>query len=90
MPGTFDVEATHTYATPGTFTPIIVVHDVGGSTLVTLNTSNTGVATITVTNSTVTGVGGFKAVEGVPTGTIALGTFTNPNPRQRPPTSPPH
>jgi hypothetical protein len=31
--GSFNVEATHIYAKPGTYKPSIVVHDVGGSTV---------------------------------------------------------
>jgi hypothetical protein len=72
--GSFNVQGTHAYAKPGTYTTTILVADDGGSK-VTL----TGTATITdaaVTDS----VSNFTAVEGQNTGTLVLATFTDPNP----------
>jgi hypothetical protein len=70
----FIVVGTHAYATPGVYSITTNVTDVGGSA-VTL----TGSAT--VTDVAVTGaVRSFPAVEGQNTGTIVLGTFTDPNP----------
>ncbi len=75
--GSFNVEATHKYAKPGTYTPSIVVHDDGGST-VTLATPNT--ASIAVTDAAVTGsTKNFTAVEGINTGMFVLATYTDPN-----------
>ena len=80
--GSFNVEATHIYAKPNSagYTPTIVVHDVGGSTVTLLPTTNT--ATITVTDAAVVGLGlsqKFTAVEGINTGMFVLVTYVDPN-----------
>ena len=62
---------------PATYSPTIVVHDVGGS-VVTLATPNT--AAISVSDAAVTGsTKNFAAVEGINTGMFVLATFTDPN-----------
>ncbi len=72
--GAFSVEGTHAYTKFGTYTTTVNVTDVNGAA-VTLT------GTATVTDLPVTGaVRSFKATEGINTGTIVLGTFTDPNP----------
>ena len=72
--GGFSVEGTHAYANPGVFATTTTVTDVGGSVVVIGGTA-------TVTDVATTGtVRNFTAVEGQNTGTIVLGTFTDPNP----------
>jgi hypothetical protein len=69
----FDVNGTHAYANPGTYSTTVDVTDAGGSA-VTL----TGSATVTdlpVTGSTKN----FTAVEGQNTGLFELATFEDPN-----------
>lgn len=70
----FNVEGTHAYAKPGTYTTTAIVTDDGGSTL-----TISGTATIT-DQAVVLAVRNFTAVEGQNTGTIVLGTFSDPNP----------
>ncbi len=75
----FDVTGGHNYATPGTYDPIIVVTDVGGSK-VTLNATVGPAAVITVTDLAVSGsTKNFTATEGTSTGLFVLATFTDPN-----------
>jgi large repetitive protein len=72
--GGFSVDGTHAYSRFGTYTTTVNVSDVNGAT-VTLS------GTATVTDLPVSGtVRSFKATEGINTGTIVIGTFTDPNP----------
>ena len=72
-PGMFDVEGVHSFATPGSYTTLVSVHDEGGSTV-------TVSATATVTDLPVTGfTGSFTATEGINTGAFVLATFRDPN-----------
>ena len=69
----YDVEGTHAYAKPGTYATMVVVTDVGGSTV-----SIPGTAT--VTDPALTGTAfSFTAQEDLNTGTILLATIDNPN-----------
>jgi hypothetical protein len=75
--GTFDVEATHTYAKHGTYTPTITLTQAGGPTITLISPAT---ATITVTDLAVTGsTKNFTTVEGTNTGVFVLATFTDPN-----------
>ena len=79
---TFDVTGTHTYAKSGTYDPIIVVKDVGGSE-VTLTTT-LGSEVVTVTDLPLVPIGNgevnnFTAQEDKNTGPIVLATFVDPN-----------
>ena len=77
--GSFNVEATHTYAKPNAtvIQPTIVVHEIGGSTI-TLPTTDT--ATITVTDAARDRLDQeLLRGRGPDTGTFVLATFTDPN-----------
>jgi large repetitive protein len=72
--GAFSVEGTHAYTKFGSYITTVNVTDVNGAA-VTLT------GTAAVTDLPVTGaVRSFSAIEGRNTGTIVLGTFTDPNP----------
>ncbi len=72
--GGFSVEGSHAYTRFGTYTTTVNVSAVNGAT-VTLS------GTATVADLPVSGtVSSFNATEGISTGTIVLGTFTDPNP----------
>ncbi len=75
--GSFNVEATHTYAKSGSYTPTILLTQAGGPTT---TLASPATATITVTDLAVTGsTKNFTAVEGINTGAFVLATFTDPN-----------
>ena len=79
--GTFIVSGTHTYASNSTGLPAFPVtfsvKDIGGSTLV-----NAAGSPITVLDSALSSSAGatIKGVEGITTGTVVIGTFTDNNP----------
>ena len=72
--GAYTVSGSHQYAMPGAYATKVVVTDDGGS-VVTLP----GAAVVTDASATGS-VRNFGGVEGQNTGTIVLGTFTDPNP----------
>jgi hypothetical protein len=72
--GTFNVEGTHAYSKPGTFATTVDVTGVNGSTVTIKGSALASDLDLTGDGSS------FSATEGINTGTIVLGTFTDPNP----------
>ena len=79
--GIFVVSGTHTYATNSTGVPAFhvtfSVKDIGGSTL-----AGAAGSAITVLDSALSSSAGttIKGIEGISTGTVVIGTFTDNNP----------
>jgi len=72
---TFDVSATHTYAEEGTYTVNVAVSATDGSTITLTNTAKVVDASLSAGTAV-----NLSADEGISTGSVVVGTFTDANP----------
>jgi hypothetical protein len=76
--GGFDVNGTHTYTDPGTYTVTVDITDVGGSTATAVSTAQ--VQQVQVDPPISAQGADVGATEGAQTGTVTVATFTDPDP----------